>query len=119
MVMLPDLELQAGEKLPFYHPQVGALAFRYLARPELDEIAEGDERRGEVRLEVVALPGVELVAPLDEGHRLYRTAMLLVQQLCKVSKGLENGYEKRVRHDLLSGKEEVQDVYRELKERYR
>lgn len=115
VLLLPDFRLldkEANGQLPYYHPQVSALAFRYLAGKEPSDPAT-------IRLDVAPLAARPLPRPVPPNHRVYRTALALLSSLYSVAMGFEEGYEKRIHHDLLTGREEVQDLYRELKERYR
>ncbi|KAK4700309.1 tRNASer (uridine44-2'-O)-methyltransferase, partial [Phenoliferia sp. Uapishka_3] len=115
LLLRPDLDLLVDAKLPYYYPQVAAIAFRYCPSPPgVDHITSAV-----VRIEFVSLPNAPLPEPVPLDHRLYRTALGLLKQLCQVSAGVEQGYVKRVNHDLLAGKEEVQDLYMVLKEKYR
>lgn len=115
LLLLPDFALLQSElngTIPYYHPQVSALAFRFIPPASPDDSAQ-------LRIDIIALPSQPLPSPLPETDRLYRTALMLAKQVVVNSRGEEQSYVKRVNHDLLAGKEEVQDVYRALKERYR
>lgn len=109
LVLRADVEPLAERPLPYYYPHVASIAFRYLP--------DGDAAN--VRIDYIALPDAPLPEPLPLDHRLYRTALGLLRQLCQVSSGLETGYTKRVHHDLLADRAAVQDLYLVLKEKYR
>lgn len=115
VLLLPDFELldqEAAGQLPYYHPQVAALAFRHIASKDGSTPAT-------IRLDVAPLADQPLSRPVPQNHRIYRTALALLSSLYSVATGFDEGYQKRIHHDLLTGREEVQDLYRELKERYR
>lgn len=114
LLLLPDVTGWTQEStLPFYHPQVATLAIR------CKEPNHGGDS-GYIRIDLVPLPlSQDLPSPLPQSHRLFRTALALVDRFYKVAKGKENGYQKRVHHDLLADGNQVQDLYRVLKERYR
>lgn len=119
VLLLPDfklLEQDNGGVVPYYHPQLAALAFRYIP-PGSSTSAEPPSAT--IRLDVLALTSSPLPNPLPLDHRIYRTSLALLKGLHSVGCGLTEGYEKRVNHDLLAGKEEVQDLYHLLKEKYR
>ncbi|KAM0745943.1 DUF1613-domain-containing protein [Meredithblackwellia eburnea MCA 4105] len=124
LLLLPDLDLlekNSEGKVPYYYPGVAATAIRY-RRTSLTTVA-GDEEgefpvRGTIRLDFSSLPASPVPTPLPLDHRLYRTALALLRQLNQIACGIDDGYEKRVHHDLLVGKEEVQDLYYRLKEKY-
>ncbi|GAA5910825.1 hypothetical protein JCM5296_003380 [Sporobolomyces johnsonii] len=115
VLLLPDFEQLREEnpegRLPYYHPQVGALAFRYLPPSPLSASAT-------LRLDLLPLPTESLDSPLPPSHRLFRTALALLKFLAKICVGQLQGWEKRMHHDLLAGKEEVQDLYQVLKDKY-
>ncbi|KAM0788707.1 hypothetical protein ACM66B_002802 [Microbotryomycetes sp. NB124-2] len=112
VVLDVDLDYLAREnngKMPYYHPSVSSLAISYLGT--------GDDAK--IRLDFKSLPDEPLPQPLPLTHRLYRTALALLKHLHSVAIGTKNGYEKRVNHDVLTDRDSVQNIYRELKERYR
>ncbi|GAA6004871.1 hypothetical protein JCM11491_002262 [Sporobolomyces phaffii] len=100
---------------PYYHPQVSTLAFRYLPA---SLSPDPDAPSPTLRIDLVPLPDAPLSAPLDPRDRLFRTSLSLLKTIDKRSKGSSAGYEKRVNHDLLVPKEQVQDVYQRLKSKY-
>ncbi|KAK1227085.1 tRNA(Ser) Um(44) 2'-O-methyltransferase [Marasmius sp. AFHP31] len=91
--------------LPYYHPTVSHLAFRYLQ--------EGDE--GILRIEIVPLPNTSL----DPNARLYRTCLALLDTLHRYGWGAMTNYQKRVQHDVLVPREEYQDLYLIMRERHK
>lgn len=122
VLLLPDFKLLERDNagvVPYYHPQLAALAFRYLPPSAEPSSSSADPPTATLRLDVLALPTAPLPTPLPLDHRIYRTALALLKSLHSVACGLDEGYQKRVHHDLLVGKEEVQDLYHVLKEKYR
>lgn len=113
-VLLPDfdqLERDRGDRrLPYYHPQVYALAFRYLS----DHAGTSSH----LRIDLVPLPSQPVTAPLPPNDRLFRTAQMLAKYAAKICNGQAAGYQKRIHHDLLVGRTAVQDTYQRLKDRY-
>ncbi|KAL1746719.1 hypothetical protein HDZ31DRAFT_33576 [Schizophyllum fasciatum] len=97
-----------GGALPYYHPTVVHLAFRYIAADDEDEGAV-------LRLEVVPLPG----APTDVSSRLYRTGLALLETAHRYGWGALTQYKKRVHHDVLVPREPYQDLYLVMRERHR
>ncbi|KAJ3757719.1 hypothetical protein EV360DRAFT_95076 [Lentinula raphanica] len=95
--------------LPYYHPRVTHLAFRYLP-PHDDESATGI-----LRIEVVPLPDT----PLDPNSRLYRTCLALLETLHRYGWGAVTNYQKRVIHDVLVPREPYQDLYLVMRERHK
>ncbi|KAG5653296.1 hypothetical protein H0H81_001256 [Sphagnurus paluster] len=93
-----------GRSLPYYHPAVSHLAFRYL-RTEPPTL----------RIEVVPLPGT----PTDPNARLYRTCLALLDTLDRYGWGALTSYKKRVMHDCLVSREPYQDLYLVMRERHK
>ncbi|BGP39056.1 tRNA(Ser) Um(44) 2'-O-methyltransferase [Rhodotorula kratochvilovae] len=112
VLLLPDFEQLRQEdsqgRLPYYHPQLHALAFRYLP----------SSPAASLRIDLIPLPSQATTAPLPPSDRLYRTSLVLVKFAAKLCAGHAAGWQKRVHHDLLAGKEEVQDLYQQLKDKY-
>lgn len=92
-----------GSPLPYYHPAVSHLAFRYLTKPET------------LRIEVLPLPDT----PLDPNARLYRTSLALLDTLHRYGWGAMTNYKKRVKHDNLVQRETYQDLYLVMRERHK
>jgi tRNASer (uridine44-2'-O)-methyltransferase len=90
--------------LPYYHPAVSHLAFRYVpsAEPAL-------------QIEVIPLPN----APMDINSRLYRTCLALLETLHRYGWGTMTQYKKRVIHDRIIHREEYQDLYLVMRERHK
>ncbi|KAI5894501.1 DUF1613-domain-containing protein [Schizophyllum commune H4-8] len=97
-----------GESLPYYHPAVRHLAFRYIA-----PTAENEEAT--LRLEIVPLPET----PTDVSSRLYRTGLALLETAHRYGWGALTQYKKRVHHDCLVPREPYQDLYLVMRERHR
>ncbi|CAA7268623.1 unnamed protein product [Cyclocybe aegerita] len=102
LVLTPIVE--EGSSLPYYHPTVHHLAFRYL---ETDSPT--------LRIEVVPLAGT----PTDPDSRLYRTCLALLETLHRYGWGAMTNYKKRVRHDCLVSREAYQDLYLVMRERHK
>ncbi|GAA6004975.1 hypothetical protein JCM10207_008467 [Rhodosporidiobolus poonsookiae] len=123
--LLPDFEQLKMEdphgRLPYYHPQCHALAFRYLPA----SLSSSTPPAPALRIDLVPLPSPSsspsqpAPAALKPTDRLYRTALALVKFSSKVCAGKADGWQKRVHHDLLAGKEQVQDLYQVLKDKYK
>lgn len=92
-----------GSPLPYYHPAVSHLAFRYLSEPKT------------LRIEVLPLPDT----PLDPNSRLYRTSLALLDTLHRYGWGTMTNYKKRVKHDNLVQREVYQDLYLIMRERHK
>ncbi|KAE9405265.1 DUF1613-domain-containing protein [Gymnopus androsaceus JB14] len=95
--------------LPYYHPRVSHLAFRYLNHGE----AHSDS--GILRIEVVPLADT----PLDQGSRLFRTCLALLDTLHRYGWGAMTNYRKRVIHDVLIPRDHYQDLYLIMRERHK
>ncbi|KIK79770.1 hypothetical protein PAXRUDRAFT_768122 [Paxillus rubicundulus Ve08.2h10] len=96
--------LGPGESLPYYHPKVRRLAFRYV--PSTPAI---------LRIEAVVLPDT----PTDINSRLYRTSLALLETLHRYGWGALTNYQKRVTHDCMIPREEYQDLYLVMRERHK
>ncbi|KAJ7130949.1 hypothetical protein C8R46DRAFT_1015874 [Mycena filopes] len=95
-----------GGALPYYHPAVSFLAFRYISATTPPTL----------RLEVVLLsPETET----DPGSRLYRTGLSLLDALHRYGWGALTNYKKRVHHDCVVPREIYQDVYLVMRERFK
>ncbi|KAF9650482.1 DUF1613-domain-containing protein [Thelephora ganbajun] len=115
ILILTPLPDQAGS-LPYYHPQVFHIAFRYLPSPASDP-HDGVNAAPSARLqvEVVAFPNV----PLDPNSRVYRTCLALLETLHRYGWGAMTSYKKRVNHDRIIPREEYQDLYLLMRERHK
>ncbi|KAF9447566.1 DUF1613 domain-containing protein [Macrolepiota fuliginosa MF-IS2] len=95
-----------GTSLPYYHPTVIHLAFRYICSPGLPS---------SLRIEVLPPPET----PSDPNSRLYRTCLALLETLHRYGWGALTSYKKRVAHDCLVPREEYQDLYLVMRERHK
>lgn len=93
-----------GASLPYYHPAVHHLAFRYIA-------AETPL----LRIEIVPLPNT----PTGIDSRIYRICLALLDTLHRYGWGAMSNYKKRVHHDCLIPREEYQDLYLVMRERHK
>lgn len=93
-----------GEALPYYHPAVSHLAFRYIP---LDPPT--------LRIEVIPLPNIST----DPNARLYRTCLALLDTLDRYGWGALTNYKKRIMHDCLVPREPYQDLYLIMRERHK
>lgn len=93
-----------GTSLPYYHPTVSHLAFRFITSdpPTL-------------QIEVLPLPNT----PTDQNSRLYRTCLALLDTLHRYGWGALTNYKKRVVHDFLVPRETYQDLYLVMRERHK
>ncbi|KAF5354813.1 hypothetical protein D9756_005632 [Leucocoprinus leucothites] len=94
-----------GSKLPYYHPSVHHIAFRYIETIPASTL----------RIEVLPLPDT----PADPSSRLYRTCLALLETLHRYGWGALTNYKKRVAHDCLVPREEYQDLYLIMRERHK
>ena len=106
LVLTPITEL--GGSLPYYHPAVSHLAFRYIPTPSSDT-------PGIIQIEVVPLPDVAT----DLNSRLYRTCLALLETLHRYGWGAMTNFKKRVIHDCVVPREEYQDFYLVMRERHK
>lgn len=86
VVFVPRLD--AAGSVPFYHPAVQQLAFRYLVTPEPI-----------LRIDIIPL-NPETNASSDIKSRLHRTCLALLETLHRFGWGQYTGYKKRVVHDV-------------------
>ncbi|KLO11796.1 DUF1613-domain-containing protein [Schizopora paradoxa] len=107
LILTPIVE--GGAQLPYYHPAVHHIAFRYLQ-------GSGDDSQ-RIRIEVITLP--DAPDPADINSRLYRTCLALLETLHRYCWGALTNYKKRVQHDCLVSREEYQDLYLILREKYK
>ena len=94
----------AGVSLPYYHPAVHHLAFRFI--PDETPL---------LRIEIVPLAGI----PTDVNSRVYRTCRMLLDTLHRYGWGAVVEYKKRVHHDRVIFREEYQDLYLLMRERHK
>ena len=114
VVLMPLLAERTEAAIPYYHPKVAGIAFRYLGS------------NSTLQLDILPLEAPRLRS-LSDGepyyspeHRIYRTALALLTTLYKHGKGMqpETVYKKRVVHDTIVKREDYQDLYLQLKEKY-
>jgi tRNASer (uridine44-2'-O)-methyltransferase len=130
LVLTPILD--SSGSLPYYHPTVFHIAFRYITS---DDSSHGDPSDGgrcqaptdpapsqplsstvpRLQIEVVPFPDT----PLVPDSRLYRTCLSLLETLHRYGWGAANDYKKRVQHDRLVAREEYQDLYLIMRERHK
>ncbi|KAF8632689.1 hypothetical protein AX15_001742 [Amanita polypyramis BW_CC] len=103
VVLTPIVE--PGCSLPYYHPAVHHIAFRYISSSETRA----------VQVEVQPLPDV----PTDPDSRLYRTCLALLETIHRYGWGAMTNYKKRVNHDLLVPRQSYQDLYLIMRERHK
>ncbi|EJC98366.1 DUF1613-domain-containing protein [Fomitiporia mediterranea MF3/22] len=119
LVLTPKLE--PGRSMPYYHPAVFHIAFRYLTSPRSggDGVMYDNDDKSEARLriEVVLRPGAP--DPKDINSRLYRTCLSLLETIHRYGWGISTNYQKQVHHDCLVSREEYQDLYLVLRERHK
>ncbi|KAK7032866.1 DUF1613-domain-containing protein [Favolaschia claudopus] len=99
--------LPPGGSLPYYHPSIAHLAFRYITTTTPPT----------VRIEVVRLSDED--GPVDPGSRLYRTCLSLLDTLHRYGWGALTNYQKRVHHDRIVPRESYQDLYLIMRERFK
>ncbi|CCA76625.1 hypothetical protein PIIN_10616, partial [Serendipita indica DSM 11827] len=112
VILKPNLD--PGMKMPFYHPQVGGLAFRYL--PSTNEDTEV-EYQGTIHLDLLPLEYGTASAQLTE--RDIRTCTILLETIAKHGWGAHTGYKKRMHHDTVVARNPYQDLYQEMKAKYK
>ncbi|KAG2112408.1 hypothetical protein DEU56DRAFT_202623 [Suillus clintonianus] len=113
MLVLTPL-VPEGESLPYYHPTVSHLAFRFIPS-NITTTSDSTSAQPALRIEVTPLPGT----PTDLNSRLYRTALALLDTLHRYLWGTLTHYQKRVQHDVLIPREVYQDVYLKMRERHK
>ena len=90
--------------IPFYHPQVQAVAFIHTFGLKSGQ--------GTLSLHYRLFPSLHLTS------RLQRTALNLIKVIHKHAAGQQAGYKKRVHHDQLVSQKRFQDTYSRLKAQY-
>ena len=109
LVLTPRLAEQ--ETLPYYHPAVTHLAFRYVDTACSHSASEAHH----ILIEIVPLDTTRI----DLSSRIYRTCLALLETLDRYGWGAANNYQKRVLHDVLVPRNAYQDLYLILKERHK
>ena len=110
LVLTPILPSDGGD-LPYYHPTVTHLAFRFVESTSSSSGPAADA----LRIDAVPLSGTSL----DPGARLYRTCLSLLETLHRYGWGALTNYKKRVAHDVLVPRETYQDLYLVMRERHK
>jgi tRNASer (uridine44-2'-O)-methyltransferase len=113
LVLTPILPPDGGN-LPYYHPTVTHLAFRFVESTSSSS-GPAAAAAAALRIEAVPLPGTSL----DPGARLYRTCLSLLETLHRYGWGALTNYKKRVAHDVLVPRETYQDLYLVMRERHK
>lgn len=108
LVLTPRLAEQGT--LPYYHPTVAHLAFRYATAWNRDALVANH-----LIIEIVPLNTTQI----DVSSRIYRTCLALLETLDRYGWGAANNYQKRVTHDVLVPRDTYQDLYLVLKERHK
>lgn len=109
MLVLTPL-LPPNGVLPYYHPTVTYLAFRFISAT-----TSPSSEAAALRIEVIPLHGTSL----DPRARLYRTCLALLETLHRYGWGALTQYKKRVLHDVLVSREIYQDLYLVMRERHK
>jgi tRNASer (uridine44-2'-O)-methyltransferase len=89
--------------LPYYHPRVSHIAFRF----NIDTSS--------LSVEVDPLPDTSV----EPGSKLYRTAQSLLETLHRYFYGFANSYRKKMIHDVIVPRNEYQDLYLVMRERWK
>ncbi|KAF5381415.1 hypothetical protein D9757_009072 [Collybiopsis confluens] len=100
--------------LPYYHPRVHHIAFRFIAAIDEDDLVSHEEKNL-LRIEVVPFPDTDM----DPSSRLFRTSLSLLDTLHRYGWGALTNYQKRVIHDVLIPREQYQDLYLVMRERHK
>ncbi|KAF9785509.1 hypothetical protein BJ322DRAFT_1194311 [Thelephora terrestris] len=114
LILTPLLD-QTGS-LPYYHPQVFHIAFRYLPCPVSDP-HDGVSSSPSARLQVEVIAFSD--ASLAPAGRIFRTCLALLEALNRYGWGAMTNYKKRVNHDCIVPREEYQDLYLLMRERHK
>lgn len=118
LTMIPELSSPTPEAVPFYHPQVAGLAFRYFS--------SSNDSDGTMQIDYLPLEDVQL-STIPPGQpfwpptsRTYRTALQLLSLIAKHGKARASSadYVKRIHHDKIVPREMYQDLYTEIKPKY-
>ncbi|KAF8317514.1 uncharacterized protein EI90DRAFT_3085214, partial [Cantharellus anzutake] len=121
VILSPRIEIDPEDgkeiTLPWYHPRVRHLAFRYTTN---------DSGEASLRIEIIPLDsaagtsiGLTDNGGVDTTSRLYRTCVSLLETIFKYGRGKMTGYKKRVIHDTLVPREEYQDLYLIMREKFK
>ncbi|EPQ50435.1 DUF1613-domain-containing protein [Gloeophyllum trabeum ATCC 11539] len=105
--------LAPGTSLPYYHPAVSHLAFRYIPSPS------PPGSHGLLSIEVVPLASPSPPPDIALNSRLYRTCLALLDTLHRYGWGALSNYKKRMAHDRIVPREAYQDLYLVMRERHK
>ncbi|OCL09564.1 DUF1613-domain-containing protein, partial [Glonium stellatum] len=96
------------DDIPWYHPPVRALATLYIWSPD----SASPSPPGNLSFYYNLFPGTELT------NRMERTALNMLKIIHKHGHGQQEGYTKRVHHDVVVPQKRFQDTYTYLKGKY-
>lgn len=120
--------VEDASQVPFYHPAVQAVRFTYTPSPLNPSIFPPTSSSSTPPFSPPSGGTLQIgfeLFPSDEGtiftpsSKLYRTALRLLETLFKHGSGILNGYVKRVEHDVVVKRDSFQDLYLELKDKFR
>ncbi|KAE8209482.1 hypothetical protein CF327_g6540 [Tilletia walkeri] len=118
------------DEVPFYHPKVRAIAFRFMpthtkSSDEQTTLSPNEATSqgpfGTIRIDICPFSLPETTGsnhPYPPTHRLTRTTLSLLNTLHAHTWGHAHAYVKRVHHDILVPRELYQDTYLQLKGRH-
>jgi len=108
--LTPVLSSNTADKVPYYHPKVRSLAFHF---------RRNDDNTAFTRLYFVPFEEEKTFDAISAPQsRLSRTALTLLNLQSRLAFGVENGYKKRVEHDLIVNRKEYQELYMQLRDRH-
>ncbi|PNS14879.1 tRNA (uracil-O(2)-)-methyltransferase [Sphaceloma murrayae] len=106
------------EAMPFYHPTLQGICFVHVASTSCSSAstpAHQNSPWGAMAIHVLAYPSQP---PSSLEPKLTRIILSLLTTISKHSHGAQEGYEKRVQHDVVIPQKRFQERYARLKERY-
>ncbi|PVG00815.1 DUF1613-domain-containing protein [Serendipita vermifera] len=104
--------LKVDQKMPHYHPELEAIAFRYIS-PNTELFST--DNSGILRLDIA----IKEDQTIDVHSRLFKTCKSLLEIVAKHGWGRSTGYRKRMSHDTVITREIYQDFYHAMKEKYK
>lgn len=108
--LTPVLRNGSADEIPYYHPKVRSLAFHF---------RKNDDKTGTTKFYIVPFEEDQIFnATKSPQSRLSRTALSLLDLQSRIAFGFENGYKKRVEHDLIVDRKEYQELYMQLRDRH-